>query len=184
MHVVCTCDLGQKPKSVSNDPSNHEVTREADSASFTKSPSPGIHHPIAKENDIYNSAPLSQCKPQNEMLYDSSNSSMVSSHPCSDDSHEKGVDMIYQPEENGGPYVSVNQASLDATGDEKLNFNGPCHFGDTDEYSDYIGSSYPLATDTTVPVHYCMPQSPQPVLVECSPLVWQDDPNSIHISGK
>lgn len=154
-------------ETVSNEPSSDEMTREASTDLMTSPRTSSlqnvIHQSVAGMDDINNSGlSLPQHKQKTLAYHNAQCWATVNSYQCTDDN---GVTVIsHQPEENR--YVSISHTSLHK-GDEKMVMGGPLFCeglsGNIDDYSDYV-----------IPINYCMPEIPQSIMLEESPLVIQD----------
>ena len=161
---------------VSDEPSDHEITRKVSvRAGFAKPSSSSLqstfHQPLTgMDVDSNGDSPLPQHKHKTLAYQTNPLSGVVNSHPCSDSSHDNEVTTTcYQPEGHDFPCTSMNYTSA-YTRDEKMLVGGPIYCeglsGNIDDYSDYV-----------VPMNYCMPEVPQLIMLDESPLVMQDGPS-------
>ena len=163
-------DIVVVAEAVNNEPSSHEATRKASSAAnIVKSPSwPTLKHavrPMTAMNGI-DSVTLPQDMPV-----------------CHHDDNDVTTTSCQPAEEQDALYFSVNHSSLHNKGNEAMDINRPFYEGlSRDNYSDYStyeaeeGSNY---LSTFVPINYYIPENPLPIMVEESPVVFQDGPNEI-----
>ena len=159
-------------EAVSDEPSGHVATRKASSASkIVKSPTlKDAVRPMTAMNDID-----SVTVPQ-DIRHDDNDVTTISHQPA---------------KEQDAMYFSVTHSSLHNKGnDEAMDINGPIRpfceglSGCVDDYSDYSTNeaeegSYCLSA--FVPVNYYMPENPQPIVVEESPLVFQDEALTVSV---
>ena len=166
--------LVQPVEAVNNELMDHAVTRKAHSvtSSLGKSPSwpllqkAATRHLFHESNDINDGNLLPRCE-QGTLAYD-----------------DKVTTISYQPtEDQDTMYVSTKSSSLPNKG-EKIDLTGPfCEglSGDIDDYSDYSTNDADpeegsLCMQMVSPRFY-IPDSPQPVFVEESPLMLPDGPS-------
>lgn len=146
---------------VSNELGCHKVTREASSApNFQTTPSlqSAAHQP--RSIDIHSGSSLIECR--EDIGIDSSDGSKVTT--------------CHQPvKERDAQYFSANPTSLHNKGHEEIDLKGlfcEVQSKNIDDYNDYSTKITEEGLQTTIYI----PESPQPIMLEVSPLVIQDDP--------
>ena len=144
---------------VSNEPGCHKVTREASSApNFQTTPSLQSAAYQPRSIDIHSGSSLIECTEDTSII--SSDGSKVTT--------------CHQPaKERDAQYFSANPTSLHKGHEENLK-GLFCEdlSGNIDDYNDYSTKKTKEGLQTTIYI----PESPQPVMLEVSPLVIQDDP--------
>ena len=158
---------------MSDEPSNQETDRKASLASNFETLQNASHK--IKPINAHSGASLVQCTEDPVPYQNSLHQGSVTSH------NDDVTTICLQPVEGrDARYFSLNCSSLHNKEHEKIDVNGPyCEglSGEIDDYSDCSTKdpeegSY--CEQTIVPVTFYIPERPQPIMLEVSPLVMQD----------
>ena len=162
---------------VSDESSYQEIDRRASLASDLQT-SPSLHSASYQPKLInaHSGALLTQCTEDLVTYRNSSSQGTVSPHDID------GTTLHHRPVERcDARYFSLNCSSLYSKEHEEIDVNGPYCEGlsvEIDDYSNYSTNdpeegSY--CEQTIVPIVFHIPERPQPIMLEVSPVVIQDE---------